>query len=95
LLPRRAKRSLAGSILYRKGRYALGLDGLIQSRRKDSAFSEAFDGGYALFNLTGEMRFGRLRLQGRVENLLDRDYHLAAGFNTPGRSLFLGLRYAL
>ncbi|RMD70726.1 MAG: TonB-dependent receptor [Gammaproteobacteria bacterium] len=95
LLPRRAKRSLAGSILYRKGRYALGLDALIQSRRKDSAFSEAFNGGYALFNLTGEMRFGRLRLQGRVENLLDRDYHLAAGFNTPGRSLFLGLRYAL
>ncbi len=95
LLPRRAKRSLAGSLLYRRGRYTLGLDGLIQSRRKDSAFSEAFNGGYALFNLTGDISFGKLRLQGRVENLFDRDYHLAAGFNTPGRSLFLGLRYAL
>jgi vitamin B12 transporter len=32
--------------------------------------------------------------EARVENLLDKDYELASGFNTPGLSGYLGLRYA-
>ena len=28
----------------------------------------------------------------RVENLLDEDYETAGGFNTPGRSAYVGIR---
>jgi vitamin B12 transporter len=33
-------------------------------------------------------------LEGRLENLFDKDYELIEGFNTPGRSLFVSVRYA-
>ncbi len=33
-------------------------------------------------------------LDGRLENLFDKDYELVEGFNTPGRSLFVSVRYA-
>ena len=35
----------------------------------------------------------RWRLEGRLENLTDRDYRLVDGYATPGRSLFLRLSY--
>lgn len=95
-LPRRAWRSLAASLTYDAGRYRLGADLLAASRRKDSAFSDVQNGGYGLVNLTAELSLSRRwTLQGRIENLLDKDYQLAAGFNTPGRSFFVGVRYAL
>jgi vitamin B12 transporter len=28
----------------------------------------------------------------RIENLFDEDYETAGGFNTPGRSAYIGLR---
>lgn len=49
---------------------------------------------YTLLNLTGEYRLGkRWSLSGRVENLLDEDYTLAYGYNTPGASAYLTLSY--
>jgi outer membrane cobalamin receptor len=33
-------------------------------------------------------------LEGRLENLFDKDYELIEGFNTPGRSVFVSVRYA-
>ena len=35
-----------------------------------------------------------LALVARVENLLDEDYELASGYNTPGRGLYVSVRYA-
>jgi vitamin B12 transporter len=32
-------------------------------------------------------------IEGRLENLFDKDYELIEGFNTPGRSLFVAVRY--
>jgi outer membrane cobalamin receptor len=34
-------------------------------------------------------------VQARLENALDRNYALAYGYSTPGRSLTLALRYHL
>jgi len=33
-----------------------------------------------------------IELFGRVENIGDEHYELASGFNTPGRSAYLGAR---
>ncbi len=51
-------------------------------------------GGYGLVNLRGAVPIHRdIRLEARVENLFDKDYQLAAGFNTPGLSAYLALRW--
>ena len=49
---------------------------------------------YTLLNLTGEYRLARQwSVKGRIENLLDEDYELASGYNTPGASAYLTLSY--
>jgi vitamin B12 transporter len=46
--------------------------------------------GYALVNLRASWLLSRQwRLAARIENLTDRDYELAYGYNTPGRSGFV------
>jgi vitamin B12 transporter len=57
-----------------------------------------FDGplpGYGLVHLVGSLPFGdRWRLGLRLENVLDRDYEVLSGYNTPGRGAYLTLAYA-
>jgi vitamin B12 transporter len=94
-LARRAKHTLTASLYYDAGRYRLGTDWLVTGKRKDSAFSDVYNAGYALLNLTALMHVNkRWTLQGRVENLTDKRYTLADGYNTAGRSLYVELRYA-
>ncbi len=50
--------------------------------------------GYAVANLSGHYLLGKdLRLEGRLDNLFDRDYSLVHGYRTPGRSGYLGLNW--
>lgn len=93
-LPRRAQRSLTGSFDYDVGAYRFGIDFIAQSRRKDSAFSTAYNAGYGLVNLSAQWRLAQgWSLSGRVENLFDKEYELADGFNTTGRSVMIEARY--
>lgn len=49
-------------------------------------------GSYALVNLRASyVLTPEWKLTARIENLLDRDYSLAYGFNTPGRSGYLDM----
>lgn len=51
-------------------------------------------GGYTLFNLSGEIRLSRAwSVEGRIENVTDKEYEDAFGFNTSGRAFYLGLHY--
>ncbi len=51
--------------------------------------------GYGVVNLGLQYPLlDRLFLDARVENALDKDYELVAGYNTPGLSGYVGLRYA-
>ena len=36
---------------------------------------------------------GEQTLQGRVNNVFDKDYELSQNYNTPGTNLFVGLRW--
>ena len=92
-LLRRAKHSAALKLDRRFGIYNAGVDLLGSGPRKD--FGGAELGGYTLLNLNGGVRIGEhaaLRL--RVENLLDKDYQTAAGYNQQDRSYYASLSYA-
>ncbi len=51
-------------------------------------------GGYTLTNFHGSYAIAKdWSLFGRINNLFNKRYELAADFGTPGANLFLGLRY--
>lgn len=75
----------------------IGLNISYSGKRPDIdpvSFARIHTGEYTLVNLTGRYQYtSKLALSGRLENLTDEDYELAAGYNTPGRSLFAELNY--
>lgn len=89
-LLRRADRKAHADVGYRFGNgLELGLDGDYVSERAD--FGADLD-AYALAHLRLAWQFNPAwRVEARVENLTDRDYALAYGYNTPGRSGMLNL----
>lgn len=51
--------------------------------------------GYAVVNLFGAYALSQSwSIGGRLENLLNKQYQLVSGYNTPSRSVFVTLRYA-
>ena len=49
---------------------------------------------YTLVNLTASHRISKqFKLSLRADNVLNKDYMLAHGYNTLGRSLFVGISY--
>ena len=68
----------------------LGADWFVSGRRLDVGGQEL--PGYGVLSLRGGFALSRsLALEARLENMLDRDYQPAAGFNSAGRSLFVSL----
>jgi vitamin B12 transporter len=50
--------------------------------------------GYQVLNLNARYQANKnFAVSARVDNLFNRDYMLVHGFNTPGRTLFVGLNY--
>ncbi len=93
-LARRARRSLSASLVRALDGGEVGVDVLATGARLDSPFSNVVNAGYVLANLTARIDLQpRLALAFRVENLLDSNYETAAGFNSPGRGLYVNLRY--
>jgi vitamin B12 transporter len=85
-LLRRPRRKLS-SLLERDfgERLSAGVEILVDSSRGDVGGITL--PGYALANLRADYRLDRAwRVGGRLENLFDRSYELAHGYNTPGRS---------
>jgi len=59
-----------------------------------NTFARTTLAAYDLLNLTASYALDRqLSLSLRADNLLNRDYMLAHGYNTPGRTLFVGVTY--
>ena len=84
-LLRRAKRKAHVDLGYRFGSgLELGLDGDHVSARPD--FGARLD-AYSLVHLRLAWPIGdQWRVEGRLENLTDRDYAMVSGYNTPGCS---------
>lgn len=97
-LLRRAERRLAASLVRDFGAFDLGLDFLASGPRADIdpvTFATVENPGYGLLNLTLGYRFNRhWTLRARLENLTDKQYSTALGFETADRSGFLTLQYS-
>jgi vitamin B12 transporter len=96
LLPRRARAHGAASAQQRWGAFTLGAELVASSKRYDDAANTRKMGGYAVVNLVAEWKAGRgVTLFVRGDNVLDKDYELAAGYATGGAQAFAGVRWAL
>ncbi len=91
VLLRRARRSLSNEARYNfSGGHNIGLQSLFTSQRADFAGSLP---GYALLNLTGKYQLNdRISLFAKIENLSDKEYQTAAGFNQAERAYYLNVR---
>jgi vitamin B12 transporter len=94
LLPRRARRHAAFSLIQDTDPLRIGAEVVASSARFDDAANTRRMGGYALLNLTAEYRFGnRWTIFARLDNALDKHYELAADFNTARANVFVGVRW--
>ena len=77
---------------------SVGLEWLYVGERLDRTYfsgDEKLD-PYHLINLSGMTKMAKnLWMEARVENLLNEDYELVYGYNTPGLSVFVGVNYKL
>ncbi|MTW21591.1 TonB-dependent vitamin B12 receptor [Allochromatium palmeri] len=96
LLPRRPEQSLEIDLERRFDRWSAGATLFVSGRRYDDLANKNRLDGYALLDLRAEYRINpALRLQARLENVLDEEYETAYLYNQLGRSVYLTLRYAL
>ena len=72
---------------------SLGADLRLSGASFDNAANTVRLEGYEVVDLRAAFDLGEhLELFGRVENLFDADYRTVAGYNTPGRGGFVGVR---
>ncbi len=77
------------------GDWQVGVDLRLSGKRLDTAATPtARLGSYALLDLRAQYKITKeLAVVARLENALDRDYQTAWGYNSPGRTVLVGLRY--
>lgn len=92
LLNRRAETSARLDLDRDFGPWRLGATLRGEGRRYDNLANTVKLAGYGLVDLRGEVRLAQdWRLQTRVENLFDKRYETAAGYNQPGAGVYVSL----
>ncbi len=90
-LLRRARYTIDARVGYTLERLHLGADLLHSGDRMD--FGGVVLDSYTLVNLNASYRLaGHWQLFAKLENAFDEDYQLADGYNTAGRTAYLGIR---
>lgn len=93
ILSRRARVAAKASLVYSQPRWDAGVDVQFQGERDDSFWNSTVLDAYLLANATARWHASRnVTVEGRIENLFDTDYELAGAYNTPERSIYLGVR---
>lgn len=91
-LLRRAKHTLTASLVFDGGPYRVGTDLLVTSERMD--INDVRLAGYGLVNINAVYVLAKdWQLSAKVENLFDRNYTLAEGFNTMERAYFFQIAW--
>jgi vitamin B12 transporter len=97
LLLRRAKQYGNIALSQHIGAWEGGGEWQYSGARQDgdiNTFSPAALSGYQLLNLNARYRMDKnISVSARIDNLFNRDYMLVHGYNTLGRTLFVGLTY--
>ena len=95
VLARRAKRILKLAADTRVGDWTLGAEWQASSRRWDNATNTNVLAGYGVVNLYASATIARdWSVLARIDNVGDRDYRIARGYATAGRTFFVGLRWS-
>lgn len=93
-LPRRAKEQLTAGADWSQGAWTYGGNFLAAGQRYDDAANTTRLGGYATVDLYANWQVARdWSVQAKVNNLADRVYETAAGYNQPGRAFYVTLRW--
>lgn len=96
-LLRRAKSFADLGVTQQLGAWKVGGEWQYSGKREDydiNTFARTILASYSLVNLTANYDISKqLQLTLRADNLSDKDYMLAHGYSTPGRTLFVGLNY--
>ncbi|MFD1711224.1 TonB-dependent receptor [Ottowia sp. GY511] len=93
-LARRAKQLFKLNADTRVGDWTLGAEWLAAGKRWDNAANTNKLGGYGIVNLYASATLAReWTLLARIDNIGDRDYQLARGYATAGRTFYLGVRW--
>ena len=93
-LPRRADRQLTAGVDYTAGAWKFGTTLLAASNRFDNAANTLPLGGYATVDVHADYALAKdWSAQVRMNNLGDKPYETAAGYNQPGRSTYVTVRY--
>jgi vitamin B12 transporter len=75
--------------------WTLGAEAQFSDYRYDDAANTTRLDGYALINLIASTAIKKdLTLLARINNLADKNYQFANTYTTPGRNLYLGLKWA-
>lgn len=91
-LPLRPKNKFTSSLVYSMAKVTVIGEYLYVSRRYDSSLKRDIS-PYSLVNLKGSYAVHKnLDIFVRIENLLDKSYEEAAGYGTPGISIFGGIK---
>ncbi len=93
-LGRRARNNVLVGLSRSWGALETGLEWVASDQRYNTNSETGEMGGYGLVNLTGRYAISKtLAVEGRINNLFDKDYELVQGYNTPGFNAFVGIRY--
>ena len=97
VLPRRAKEFASVSASHDLGNWLMGAEVRYSGERQDTnplTSTAVTLPSYTLINLSAQYRIDpHLSLHGRVDNVFNENYEEVYGYNTLGRTLFIGLNY--
>ncbi len=94
LLPRRAEQVFRFDLDRRFDDFSIGASVLAEGRRFDDLANSRRLSGYVTFDLRAEYTlFDQLTAQAKVNNVLDKQYQTAAGYDADGLNLFFTLSY--
>ncbi|MDN5841894.1 MAG: TonB-dependent receptor [Alcaligenaceae bacterium] len=95
-LVRRARQVYHLSVEHRIQALTLGAEYQYTGSRYVDAANKVSLGGFSLVNLTAAYDFNKnLGVQVRWNNILDKDYVLNTGYNTPGSNVFVNLSWRM
>lgn len=95
VLARRAQKTLYVDLNRDYGRYTTGVTLNAAGKRYDDLANTRRLGGYSTLDLRVAYDLAEAwTLQGRVNNLFDKEYETASFYNQQGRALFVSLTYA-
>ncbi|MDO8772497.1 MAG: TonB-dependent receptor [Burkholderiaceae bacterium] len=96
LLPRRARNQVTLGADYTTGAWTVGGSLLNVGARYDDVKNAVALNSYTTLDVFANYAISKdLQLQTRVNNLTNKSYETAFGFNQPGRAVFVTLRYAM